>query len=215
MFSRIRSTLTAAAVSGALLLAAPMASADVYPAPIPPGGPGTVSGELVPGGTVALAFLPSMFAGNEPVSLRLTGENASGATLATLFRMAVETATLGTVTSAADGSLDVKIVLPANASGSYDLTGVSPSRPEGVTLTVALPASGGGAGGGSGADGGAGGGVPGDGSSGGGALPDTGANGAVLRTALIGGGVLVLVGAGVVVVTSERRRREQATAAVS
>jgi LPXTG-motif cell wall-anchored protein len=104
-------------------------SADIVgPPTIAPGDKGT--------------FTFAGFDPNEAVSFSLTGENASGATLATI-RAAVETATL-TRTADASGVARITVTLPSNARGTYTLTGTG--QTSGVTgsftFSVGLPATG-------------------------------------------------------------------------
>lgn len=189
-------TITKAAAVAALaagaLFAVP-AAANAYTPP----ATGEVSDTTVaPGGTFAFAVTESVFLPGEPVTISITGENASGASLA-FIKMAVETNTLGTVEANADGGMDaVSIQLPTNATGTYTILATSPSNPTGVAayVTAAAPGSG---------DAG----VDDD------SLATTGANSDALLTLWIGGGALVLAGGGVAVASAVRRNRNQATAA--
>lgn len=230
MFSLTKKLFAAISVAG-LCVVGSASTATAYPVPPPIEG-GVVSGEIVPGGTIAFVFPSGSFAPGETTTHVLTGENASGATLASLMRRAVESAVLGTRTADSTGTVQMNITMPSNASGSYTLTGTSPSRPGGVSITVSMPPvdtggsgggseGGGGSGSGSGAGGSSGSGSGGDGgasdgsgpgagsgSSASGELPDTGTNSTVLLVALVGGGLLVIGGGAIVVGSNVRRRRD-------
>lgn len=99
----------------------------------------TTTGVVAPGGTSTVAFANGAFEGGETVSIALTGENASGATLA-----AVDTQTIQKTASAA-GAVNVNITLPSNATGSYQLkaTGLNSGGIGTATLTVTAAGAGG------------------------------------------------------------------------
>lgn len=175
----------AAIVAGAMF-AVPTAASAYTPSPT-----GEVSSTTVaPGGTFTFFTTASPFDGLEPVSFTLTGENASGASLA-FVKFAVETNNLGTVEADADGNVSAQIQLPSNASGTYTVVATSPSNPVGVSSTVTV-----------GSDAGAG--------SGDGSLPATGANSDALLTLWVGGGALLLVGGGIAVASTVRRNKNAA-----
>ncbi len=177
----------AAIVAGAMF-AVPTAASAYTPSPT-----GEVSSTTVaPGGTFTFFTTASPFDGFEPVSFTLTGENASGASLA-FVKFAVETKNLGTVEADADGNVSAQVQLPANASGTYTIVATSPSNPVGVSATVTIAAD---AGAGSG--------------SGDGSLPATGANSDALLTLWVGGGALLLVGGGIAVASTVRRNKNAA-----
>ncbi|WP_100814409.1 hypothetical protein [Microbacterium lacus] len=183
---------------GAFALAAP-AAASASPAPsYPPSG--STSNNIIinvsnvaPGGIVVINFAPSTFVFGETVTLSLTGENASGASLAMVVKTAIETRILGTVQAAADGTAPpFQVRLPSNAVGNYVFTATSPSVPGGISVTAAV--AGGGAGG------------SGD------AIANTGTDGAMLLGLWVGGGALLLAGGAVVVATTVRRQRQKVDA---
>jgi hypothetical protein len=79
----------------------------------------SVAGDPQPGETITVTF-DEYFFGREDVSFALTGENATGATLA-VFKAAVNTQTL--VKSAdASGSVALDVTLPTDATGTYTVT---------------------------------------------------------------------------------------------
>lgn len=184
-FAKVAAVITLAAAATFVPLAA-----QAYPT----GDEAGVSSPTVtPGGTVEFTVADDTFAPGEPVTITLTGENASGASLAAI-KMAVETATLGTVTAAADGSISTGITFPANASGVYSITATSPSVPAGVSVSVSAAAAGGGTGG----------------SNAGGSLPATGMDSGSLLGLWVGGGALVLAGGAVAVGAAVHRQRKHA-----
>ncbi|TFD45355.1 hypothetical protein E3T55_18985 [Cryobacterium frigoriphilum] len=110
-------------------LSIPAASATYVPdAPIST----TVTGQVVPSGTVTVAFGAGSFLAAEPVSLAFTGAGR-----ATLAAARAGTITLTKTTDAA-GSLLVDVTLPATASGSYTLvaTGLTSATVGAATIIV-------------------------------------------------------------------------------
>ncbi len=155
----------------------------------------SVSGSATAGGTVVVAFEEGAFIGGAPVSITVTGDTA--VTLAAV--------TTGPITknAAADGSVDVSITLPANASGAYEVVatdGVS----TGTAAFALAPAAGGGAGTGTGT-GSTGGSATGTGSTSGNGLASTGQD-LPLTAMFVGGGALVLGGVVLGTVYTTRRR---------
>ncbi|WP_396643245.1 hypothetical protein [Microbacterium sp.] len=190
MISRTKKVLSALALAGALAMgvAAP-AYAENYPPVTPaPEANIVITGTVTPGATITVTFPAAVFANAETVTFILTGESASGASLANMVKFAVETANLGSRTAAADGSVNARVVLPSNASGTYTLTGTSASQPGGVSAAIRVSAAGG--------------------DSGGDAIAETGTDSTLLLTAWIGGGVLVLAGGSILVARTVRRNRE-------
>lgn len=116
------------------LFAAPVAANASY---VP--NAGTISGSVTPGGTSSVSFGADTFQPGETVSFTLTGENASGATLA-----AVETKSLEK-TASSSGAVDLNVTLPSNATGSYQIkaTGLSSQLIGTATLTVTAAGAGG------------------------------------------------------------------------
>jgi len=146
-----------------------------------------------PGATFTFSVEDGAFLAGESVSLSITGENATGASLG-FVKFAVSTKALGTVSANAAGGLDpVKITLPSNATGKYTVLATSASN-VGVSVTVTATA-------------GSGVGDPDDG------LAVTGADSDALLTLWLGGGALVLAGGGIAVASAVRRNRKQASAA--
>ena len=187
-----KATATAVLVAAFALAAPVAASAEPYPPS------GSTSDEIVPsaatvapGGTVTIGFQDGTFVPGESVTLSLSGENASGASLAMVVKTAVETKTLGRTSAAGDGSAPAfSVRLPSNASGNYIFTAFAPSVPGGISTTVAVAAAGGS----------------------GGALSETGTDGAMLLGLWVGGGALLLAGGAVVVATTVRRQRQKVDA---
>lgn len=187
-----KATATAVLVAAFALAAPVAASAETYPPS------GSTSDEIfpsaatiVPGGVVTIGFQANTFVPGETVTLSLSGENASGATLALVVKTAVETKTLGRTSAAGDGSAaGFSVRLPANASGNYIFTAFAPSIPGGISTTVAVAAAGGS----------------------GGALSETGTDSAMLLGLWVGGGALLLAGGAVVVATTVRRQRQKVDA---
>ncbi|MDO8383202.1 MAG: hypothetical protein Q7T17_09520 [Microbacterium sp.] len=184
-----------AVLVAAFALAAP-AAASATPAPsYPPSG--STSNNIIinvsnvaPGGIVVINFAPSTFVFGETVTLSLTGENASGASLAMVVKAAVETRTLGTVQAAADGTAPAfQVRMPSNAVGNYVFTATSPSVPGGISVTLAVA-----------------------GAAAGDEIANTGTDGAMLLGLWVGGGALLLAGGAVVVATTVRRQRQKVDA---
>ncbi|GAA4777672.1 hypothetical protein GCM10023351_23120 [Microbacterium gilvum] len=173
-------------VAGALALSAPL-TASAYTPSAPEG-----TTAVAPGGTATLGF--GGFAPGETITFSLTGWNASGASLATIVRTAVETASI-TKPAAADGSTTVDVTLPADAAGAYTVTatGGTSGASASAALDTGIPVpaeAGGGSGDGSGSD----------------SLSPTG--GDLTSVGLwVGGGALLLGGAAVVTATAIRRQR--------
>lgn len=118
------------------------------------------------------------FGSNEPVTVTVTGQNATSATFA-FVRFGISTLSR-TYTSTATGALEgVRITLPPNGSGIYNIAAVSPSSVGGTTSVSIV-----------GADG----------------LPTTGGDSAQLVGVWIGGGALLLAGVVIIVAVWLRRR---------
>ncbi|GAB3600200.1 hypothetical protein [Microbacterium tumbae] len=191
----MKHTLTKAAAVAAIVAGAMFtvpAAASAYTPPVS----GIVSDSTVaPGGSFTFAVTESAFLPGETVTISLTGENASGASLG-FIKFAVETNNLGTAEANAEGGLDpVQITLPADASGTYTILATSASNPVGVSATVSVSAA-----------------APGDSGEDDG-LAVTGADSEALLALWIGGGALVLVGGGIAVAAAVRRNRKQDVAA--
>ncbi|MGK9147398.1 hypothetical protein KXS11_07220 [Plantibacter flavus] len=108
-----------------------------------PGATVEVSGSIAPGSTSTVSFSDGYFLGGETVSFTLTGENASGATLAAVDSQSLEK------TASATGAVNLNVTLPSNATGSYTVTavGLTSGNPGTATLTVTAAGSGSGSGG--------------------------------------------------------------------
>ncbi|MGW8481876.1 hypothetical protein ACWGJP_01960 [Microbacterium sp. NPDC055903] len=190
----MKRTLTKAAVTTALVAAALLAVPAGASAYTPPTTGGVSDSTVAPGGTFSFSVSSPVFEGGETVTIYLTGENASGASLG-FVKFAVETSALGTQTAAADGTLaPVSITLPADASGSYTILATSPSNPVGVSATVSATGA-----------------ASADGEDDG--LAATGADGEAMLALWVGGGALLLAGGGVAAASAVRRNRKQADAA--
>jgi hypothetical protein len=181
----IKASVATVLVAGALFLSPTVANAYTPPPT------GTVSSStVVPGGTFTFGAPAEVFVPGETVTIYLTGENASGATLGFL-KFAVETQALGTVTAGSDGGFSaVKITLPSNASGRYTVLATSASNPTGISASVTASTS----------------------ASTDNSLATTGLDNAALLPIWVGGGALVLVGGGLAVATTVRRNRKQEAA---
>jgi len=132
---KLKKTITA--IAAAFILAVGGASAAVAADYTPDleGGPTSVA----PGGSGTFTFIN--FDANEDVTFTLTGENASGATLAAVAAVDSKTATKQANGS---GAASVVVTLPANATGTYTLAAVgaqSGAAPS-TTITAALGATG-------------------------------------------------------------------------
>lgn len=135
--------VVALAVAG--LFVAPLAANASYV----PNAQITATGDFTPGGTFVVEFSDGAFQPNEEVSLALTGENATGATLAVVDTQTTQK------TASATGAVSLTVTLPTNATGSYEVTGTGLSSQILGTITITVTADGTGAGagaGGSGAD---------------------------------------------------------------
>lgn len=190
-FPKATATATAILVAAFVLAAPVAASADPYP---PSGSTSDEifpsAGTVTPGGVVSIGFTDGTFVPGETVTLSLSGENASAATLALVVKTAVETKTLGRTSAAGDGSAPAfSVRLPSNASGNYIFTAFADSVPGGISTTVAVAAAGGTGG-----------------------LSETGTDGAMLLGLWVGGGALLLAGGAVVVATTVRRQRQKVDA---
>lgn len=179
---KLRLLQTAAAVTlAAGAIFAPVA-ANAY-------APDAEDGSVVvtAGGTVTVTFTD--FAPNEDVQFFLSGENASGASLA-FVKFAFESNVLiGTKTATGSGSVSPAVTLPSNASGTYTLAAVGTDSGETADATITVAAAAG---------------DP--------TLPATGGDSGQLLGLWIGGGALLLAGGGIAVATTVRRQRGQVSA---
>lgn len=179
MKQTVRRFVAIAAIVVASVLALPVAAqaSDIYP----PSGSCTVSpSTIAPGGTIRFACVAGTFADEESVTITVTGENGSAASIG-MLKFAITTAS-GTAISAADGSLTaVSITLPDNATGIYNIAAVSASSAGGTAAVTVTGEPGG--------------------------LPSTGLDSGMTLGLWIGGAALVLVGATLAVVAMLRRSR--------
>lgn len=140
--ARRRLVKTAAAL--ALVAAAMFATPSVARAYVPTPGSGAAvsSSAVAPGGTVDFSVKSGTFAAGETVTIYLSGENASGASLAMIRATGIERQELGVRQASADGALPaVAIKLPANAAGLYEVIATSPSVPNGVSASFSVTTS--------------------------------------------------------------------------
>lgn len=171
-----------AALAVAALVAIPTAAqaVDSYPPSdsyIVSTPPATVEA----GGTFQLGFGAGSFAPGQAVSFSLTGENATGATLATFRTVAND---LGVTKNAAgDGSLSTAVTLPSNAAGQYTLVASTTGWERTWVFNIA--------------------------GSGSAPLSETGSNNTQLLALWIGGGALAFIGGGLVVASAVRKQRKQ------
>ncbi|GAB3616235.1 hypothetical protein GCM10027416_07920 [Okibacterium endophyticum] len=144
----------------------------------------TVSGSVVPGGTVVVT-IEDTFAPGSPVSFTVSGY---GAVTIAVFKAATDSVTK---TADASGTVSAAVTLPTDARGTYtvEFSGVGPN---GEPIVGSIPLTVSAAGGGSG---------------GGGGLPDTGSDLSMLGL-WAGGGALLLGAALIATMTVVRRQRE-------
>lgn len=178
---RLPQAVAAVALAAGLVFA-PVAANAYTPTPV---GGGSIT--ITAGAPVTLTF--TGFAPSEPVNFFLTGENASGATLAAAKFVLQTNVPIGSKTASAAGSVSPTITLPSNATGTYTLTATGATSAASTTATITVAAA-----------------------SGGSTLPNTGGDSGQLLGLWIGGGALLLAGGGIAVATTVRRQRGQATA---
>ncbi|MGR6743331.1 LPXTG cell wall anchor domain-containing protein [Microbacterium arborescens] len=184
MKNRLIKAAAASAIAAAAVFAAPAIANAYTPAPV-----GGSSVTVTAGGTATIAF--NNFEPNESVTGTLTGENAAAGSVA-FVKFAV-TSTSTTKVANAAGEVAFQVTLPANATGEYTLTATG-TVSGASTVTIAVPAAAGGAGGS-------------------GTLPATGGDNAALLGLWIGGGALALAGGSIAVASTVRRHRNAEAAA--
>ncbi|GAA1953385.1 LPXTG cell wall anchor domain-containing protein [Microbacterium aquimaris] len=179
MTRRFTRVLTAAALAGGLVAAPGAAQAStIYP---PAGSCTTSPATMTAGSTITFACSAGTFSADEPVTVTVTGENGADATFG-MVRMAISTAS-STFTSTSDGALDgIRITLPTNATGTYNIAAVSPTSAGGTAAASITTAEG---------------------------LPTTGLDQDSLAIVWIGGGALLAAGAVLAVVAGVRRSRDR------
>ena len=170
MFKKVLATLALAVMA---IFAVP-AAANAYG----PNSNGTVVGPIIPGQSVTIVFGPNAFSGSSNVSFTVSGNS-----VVTLGAFKAATTSF-TKVSEADGSIELIVGLPEDASGTYTVTGTDEDGNIG-TAAFTVPA----------AD---------AGSSAG--LPNTGAEVPVLAL-WTAGGALALGAALIAVMTIVRRQR--------
>jgi len=120
------------AVASLALLAAFAVAPAAHAATYVPGTPAaTVTGSATAGGVSTVAFGDGAYANNENVAFTLSGVGT-----ATLTVVKAATAPITKVSNGA-GAVSIKVALPAEASGSYVLTGRSATAVNTATITVA------------------------------------------------------------------------------
>ncbi|MET4639294.1 sortase [Mycetocola sp. 2940] len=170
MFKKVLATLALATMA---FFAVP-AAANAYG----PNSNGTVVGPIVPGQSVTIVFGPNAFSGSSNVSFTVSGNS-----VVTLGAFKAATTTSFEKKSNADGSIELDVTLPENASGTYSITGTDVDGNIG-TASLTVPAS----------------------DAGSGNLPDTGSEVPVLALWTAGGALAL--GAGLIaVMTLVRRQR--------
>lgn len=184
----IKKALAAAALVVVAIFAVPTAAQAAYV----PDNLITAPGTIAPGGSGTVGFGAGAFTPGETVSFTLTGENASGATLAAVVSAVSSIST--SKAASANGATSVSVTLPSNASGSYSLTATGASSGNIASVAIAGVAAGG-SGSSSGTDAGTGSG-----------LPNTGAMDPTLGI-WAGGGLLALGAAFIIVLTVVRRQK--------
>ncbi|WP_322410080.1 cell wall protein [Microbacterium invictum] len=149
----------------------------------PPSGSCTTSPATVePGGGFEFQCAAATFSSSEQVTITVTGENGAGADIG-MVRFAITTAS-GTTASAEDGSIaPVRITLPQDASGTYNIAAVS-STSAGSTAAVTVSAPDG-------------------------PLPVSGMDSGSLLGLVVGGGALLLAGLALGVAAILRRDRSR------
>lgn len=184
MFKKV---LAVAALTLAAVFAVPMAAnAAGY---VPSSNVTVSNSNPAPGQTVDVSFKAGSFNASENVQFTLTGQDAAGATLASLH--AVVNSKSLVKPASASGAVTVAVTVPTDATGTYTLTatGVTSGNVGTVSLTVSPADSATGAGAGS--------------STGG--LADTGSTVSLIAIWVAGG--LVLLGAAFVAVNVIVRRQ--------
>ncbi|EXJ51152.1 cell wall protein [Microbacterium sp. MRS-1] len=169
-----------AALVGVVLALAPNAAhaSTIYP---PVDSCTTSPASITAGGTLSFSCAERTFGADEPVTITVTGHDGANTSFA-MVHLGISTGST-TRTSDANGALgEVRIVLPATASGVYNIAAISRSS-AGGTASASI----------TGADG----------------LPRTGGDSGQLVGVWVGGGALVLAGAVVLVALAVRRRRDR------
>jgi len=179
-FTGAVSRIAGTAVIGLALALTPLTAhaSTIYP---PVDSCSTTSATAAAGAELAFSCTARTFSANEAVTITVTGENGREVAFA-IARFAISTGS--TVrTSDADGALaPVRITLPADASGVYNIAAISRSS-AGAVASVSIVGSDG--------------------------LPTTGGDSGQLVGVWVGGGALLLAGATVLIALAVRRRRDR------
>lgn len=158
-----------------LMIPAAATASTIYP---PVGACSVEPAAVTPGATVVLECDDNTFSNNETVTITVTGENGAAAVIG-MVKFAITTAS-GTTTSTSTGALErVSIVMPSDATGTYNIAAVSPTSSGGTAAASITRADGG--------------------------LPGTGLDSASLLGLWVGGGALVLAGLTLTAVAVSRR----------
>jgi hypothetical protein len=199
---RLLKAAAATAIAAVAVLAVPTAAnAETdYPPTVGVGDGVTV----VAGSTASVPF--SGFEPSEPVTFFLSGENASAASLAFVKFAYEENVNLGTREADASGAVTARVVLPANATGTYTLVADGATSGDTAT-TITVTTAGGGAGTGTGTGTGS------DTGSNSNVIAETGGDSGALLGIWVGGGALLLAGASLAVASTVRRNRSAGAAA--
>ncbi|WP_396668812.1 hypothetical protein [Microbacterium sp. R86528] len=111
----MKKSLTALAIAGALVFSGAAATSAAAYTPVGPSAPGIIS----VGSPVTFTFDGLADFNGQTLTFVLTGENASGATLASM--VFTSTTSAGVAKTVVDGSVDVTVTVASE--GSYTLTG--------------------------------------------------------------------------------------------
>lgn len=137
-----------------------------------------------PGDTISFSCDDTTFGANETVTVTVTGENGAGASFA-MVRTAVSTASAQYQSDDAGALPTVRITLPSDARGVYNIAAVSATSAGGTASAVI------------------------DTSQSGDPLVRAGFDGGQLMGLWIGAGALVAAGAVILIATGLRRRRDR------
>ena len=174
-----KTVIATALVLASVLFGTGVAHAQEYP---DSGSITPVSPSILPGQVNTFFAGIGTFESFEPVSIVLTGESASGASLA-FIRTARETATLGSRPAQADGALEVEIAFPSTARGEYTLTATGDDSGVAVSTTMTVDETVSGA--------------------------DAGVSPVATATVIAGMAVVVVAASAILLLVIRRRRRER------
>lgn len=191
--SKLVKTAAALTLAAAATLAVP-AVAQAYVPTVP--GASVSSVVVEPGGNVTFAVRAGTFQPGETVTITLYGQNPYGANIATAG-LPGQSTVLGERAAGEDGSLaPVRITLPSDATGTYEVIATSPSVPNGVRASFSVQATSVASGDNTQTDAS-------------GTLPATGMDGGGLLGAWVGGGALLLAGGAIILGRATRRDRAE------